>query len=94
MVLVISYDLNGRERPSAYAAVKTASKRDAISTGSLSTRSGLVETNSGPDACVDMLKPVMDANDILLVVQVRRPIKGFLTKSLWDSLNARLGHVA
>lgn len=89
MVLLISYDLNGKERPSAYAAVKNAIERNAISYRKPLFSQWLVETRSAPNAWVDMLLKVMDSNDRLLVVQVRSPYQGWLENAVWTWLEAR-----
>lgn len=89
MVLLISYDLNGRERPSSYAAVKTAIERNAISFRKPLYSQWLVETNSGPDDWVAMLRQVMDSNDSLLVVRVRWPYQGWIAENIWTWLYPR-----
>ena len=89
MVLLISYDLNGRERPSAYSAVKRLIERNALSYRKPLYSQWLVETNHGPDAWVEMLRKVMDADDGLFVVRVRRPYQGWLDRSIWPWLDAR-----
>ncbi len=89
MVLLISYDLNGKERPSAYTAVKNAIERNAISFRKPLYSQWLVESNHSPDQWVDMLRGVMDANDHLLIVRVRWPYQGWLPGALWTWLDAR-----
>lgn len=90
MVLQISYDLNGRERPSSYAAVKRAIESNAIFFRKPLYSQWLVETNSGPDQWTDMLMRVMDSNDRLLVVRrVRQPYQGWLQQDVWTWLIQR-----
>ena len=90
MVLLISYDLNGRERPSAYAAVKTAIERNAISYRKPLFSQWLVETNHDPDAWVEMLRDVMDGDDGLFVLRVRAPDQGWIDRSIWTWLSTRV----
>lgn len=89
MVLLISYDLNGRERPSEYVAVKSAIERNAISYRKPLYSQWLVETNYSPDQWADMLLAVMDVGDRLLIVEVRWPYQGWLSDALWTWLDAR-----
>lgn len=90
MVLLISYDLNGHERPSSYSAI-----RDAIVGGSISTRRPLysqwfVETHSTVLEWEQYLTPLIDTNDQLFICEVHRPRGGWLDKADWDWLNARV----
>lgn len=89
MVLLISYDLNGRERPSAYTRVKNAIERNALSYRKPLYSQWLVETNHSPDQWSDMLLTVMDADDRLLVVRVRWPYQGWLSNDVWTWLQPR-----
>lgn len=90
MVLLISYDLNGRERPSAYGSVKATIQKNAISYRRLLYSQWLVETNHGPDQWVATLRNVMDEDDGLFVVRVKRPFQGWLERGIWTWLNQRV----
>jgi hypothetical protein len=90
MVLLISYDLDGHERPSAYQAVKKRIEEAATSLRRPLYSQWLVETASSPDQWVEHLKPVIDSNDKLLVVRVQSPYQGWLPKEIWEWLSPRL----
>jgi hypothetical protein len=90
MVLLISYDLDGHERPSAYAAVKKRIEEGATSFRRPLYSQWLVETPSSPDQWFEHLKPVIDANDRLLIVRVQRPYAGWLDKEIWEWLSTRV----
>jgi hypothetical protein len=90
MVLLISYDLDGHERPSAYAAVKKRIEEGATSFRRPLYSQWLVETSSSPDQWFEHLKPVIDANDRLLIVRVQRPYAGWLDKEIWEWLSTRV----
>ena len=90
MVHMISYDLNGRERPSSYTKVKEVIERKAIDSRRPLYSQWFVQTNDSPQGWVDALKGVVDGNDRLLVCQVRRPYQGLLDPKIWDWLNPRI----
>ena len=90
MVLLISYDLNGRERPSAYEQVRRVIESNATSSVKVLYSQWLVETDGSPDWWKDQLKTVIDQNDYLFVSRVRRDeYSGWLPKSTWDWLRSR-----
>lgn len=90
MVLLISYDLDGHKRPSAYEAVKKKIEEGAASFRRPLYSQWLVETTSTPDQWTEHLKPVLDAEDKLLIVRVQRPYQGWLPKEVWEWLTPRL----
>jgi hypothetical protein len=92
MVLLISYDLVGHERPASYAAVKAYIEKEAISAIRPLYSQWFVETTSGPDAWSEALQNnnLIDANDRLFICQVRRPYQGWLAESDWQWLNQRI----
>jgi len=90
VVLLISYDLNGHERPSAYASVKKKIEDGAKSFRKPLYSQWLVETDASPDAWLEHLKPVIDANDRLFILRVQRPYSGWLDKEIWEWLSPRL----
>lgn len=90
MVLLISYDLNGHERPSAYQDVKKLIEEKAISAIKPLYSQWFVETNETPDSWVESLATVMDDDDSCFVVQVKHPYQGWLTKKHWEWLGERV----
>lgn len=90
MVLLISYDLNGHERPSAYEAVKKVITDNAIAYLKPLYSQWFVETNDSADTWVDRLKEVTDRSDRLFVCTVRRPYQGLLTDAQWKWLRERI----
>ena len=90
MVLLISYDLNGKERPSSYSIVKMTIEKNALSYRKPLYSQWLVETRHVPDLWVEMLKKVMDEDDGLLIVRVREPYSGWLDRAIWTWLSTRL----
>ncbi len=89
MVLLISYDLDGHERPSAYAAVKKRIEEGATSFRRPLYSQWLVETDASADRWFEHLKPVIDSNDRLLIVRVQGPYTGWLNKEIWEWLSPR-----
>jgi hypothetical protein len=92
MVLLISYDLNGHERPSAYAAVKQAieSGAGAGNFKKILYSQWLVDTTDSCDTWSDRIQKVADSNDRWLVMKVTPNYQGWLSKEIWDWLRARL----
>lgn len=78
MVLLISYDLNGRERPSSYTKVKAYIEKHGDSSIRPLYSQWFVETAATPDAWVDALRDnnLIDANDRLLVCKLIKPYQG------------------
>jgi hypothetical protein len=90
MVLLISYDLNGHERPDAYDDVKKVITTNAIAYLKPLYSQWFVETSEGPGTWVERLTKVIDSDDQLFVVKVTKPYQGWLTKSEWEWLDARV----
>jgi CRISPR-associated endonuclease Cas2 len=91
MVLLISYDLDHNKRPQNYERVRQLITQHAISVQKPLYSQWLVETDETPDAWTTRLRAVVaDADEFLLVVQVRRPYQGWLPSSIWDWLNERV----
>jgi hypothetical protein len=89
MVLLISYDLNGHERPSAYAAVKEMIEDKAISSKKPLYSQWFVETNDSVQSWHDSMQSVTDDNDKWFINEVTRPRQGWFAKSIWEWLNER-----
>jgi hypothetical protein len=88
-VLLISYDLNGHERPSAYAKVKTMIETQSISWAKPLYSQWFVETNDTVDTWSERMKQVTDSNDFWFICHVKSPYQGWLPQNIWDWLNAR-----
>ena len=91
MVLLISYDLNGRERPAAYERMRQYVERHAISSVRPLYSQWLVETNAGPAAWSQALRDhgVTDPDDHLFICPVTHPYQGWLPQACWVWLAAR-----
>lgn len=90
MVLLISYDLNGHERPEAYEAVKDAITTNATAYIRPLYSQWFVQTDESVDTWVDRLQAVTDRSDRLFVVKVQRPYQGLLTDKQWEWLRERV----
>lgn len=90
MVLLISYDLNGHERPEAYEDVKKVITDNSTAYIKPLYSQWFVETDDDPNTWVDWLKEVTDNNDRLFVVKVKRPYQGLLTDKQWEWLRERI----
>ena len=91
MVLLISYDLNGHERPASYTRMKQYIERHAQSAIRPLYSQWFVETTSTPQQWVDALRAnnVVDPNDAVFICTVTQPFQGLLTQADWDWLYAR-----
>lgn len=90
MVLLVSYDLNGRERPTAYAEVSKLIQSGAKSWRRPLYSQWLIETDSSPDEWQKYLRQAFDQNDLLFICRVTRPFQGWLDDADWTWLNQRL----
>lgn len=92
MVLLISYDLNGHERPSSYTRVKNYIEKHATSSMRPLYSQWFVQTSSTPQQWASALQDnnLIDANDQLFICKVARPYQGLLTEKQWDWLNPRI----
>jgi hypothetical protein len=87
---MISYDLNGHERPSAYRRVKAAIEGGAISFRRPLYSQWFVETHESPGTWNQRLAGTFDADDMLFICEVTEPTQGWLPRETWDWLNARI----
>lgn len=71
MVLLISYDLNHHERPSAYEAVEEVISANAQDYRRPLYSQWLVLTNLPQNKWLELLSSVTDRNDSLFIVPVR-----------------------
>jgi hypothetical protein len=90
MVLLISYDLKGHERPSAYQDVKRVIENNAIDYKRPLYSQWFVETSASVDTWADRLTKVIDSNDKLFICEVKGHTNGWLPKDVWEWLNARV----
>jgi hypothetical protein len=90
MVLLISYDLNGSERPNSYKAVADLIKEKAISYRRPLYSQWFVETVETPQQWSEALKTVTDSSDRWFASRVQIPYAGWLDKEIWDWLRPRL----
>ena len=90
MVILLSYDLNGHERPSTYEDVKEMIDRYAISTKKPLYSQWLIETEDTVQTWSDRMKAVTDEDDYWLIIKVQRPYQGWLPKAVWDWLDGRI----
>lgn len=89
MVLLISYDLNGHERPSAYDDVKAMLEKHAISLRKPLYSQWFVETKESVQTWHERMKRVTDDNDNWFINEVTKPRQGWFSKEIWKWLNNR-----
>jgi len=86
MVYMITYDLNstGQRYSELISAIKEASN------GCWCTywkSSYLIQSPLSPSQIADRLKPYLDSNDRLIVIEVKRNYEGWLTDDEWSYIN-------
>lgn len=86
MVYMITYDLNsaGQRYNELISAIKGASN------GRWCTywkSSYLIKSSLSPSQIADRLKPYLDSNDRLIVIEVKRNYEGWLTDDEWNYIN-------
>lgn len=89
MVILISYDLNGHERPEAYDAVKKMIQDNAKSEKKPLYSQWFVDTDDSIQTWHDRMKAVTDDNDKWFIVTVTRPRQGWFSQSIWTWLDER-----
>ena len=90
MVHLISYDLNGHERPAAYEHVKQVIEQHATAAYRVLYSQWLVETNQSSVAWWNALKEVVDRNDRVFICQVpNRACFGYLDAEAGEWLKQR-----
>ena len=92
MILLVSYDLNGHERSSAYEKVRKYIERHAISAIRPLWSQWIIQSDAGAVAWATALREngLVDADDRLLVCQVFPPYQGWLAADHWAWLNSRI----
>lgn len=84
-VYVVAYDLNKESvRPNITAEIK---KR---AWAKLSESSYAIDTNETAGQVYDSLRPMLDGNDNLYVIPLRRPYRGWGPQDVIDWLDSRL----
>lgn len=90
MVLLISYDLNGHERPAAYERVRQAIEQHATASFRVLYSQWLVDSNQSPVAWWNTLSGLLDSNDRMFITQVpNRASFGYLDPGAWEWLQQR-----
>lgn len=90
MVFLISYDLNGHERPSSYTAVERMIKEQSTSWAKPLYSQWFVDTNDSANVWHDRMEAVADSNDRWFISQVTTNHQGWLSKEVFDWLNQRV----
>ena len=89
-VLLISYDLNGHERPESYAKIKDKIEKGATSSYKLLYSQWLVETDDTPHRWVEFLSASLDGDDRMLVTRVSSDWSGWLSQQERTWLRERM----
>jgi hypothetical protein len=92
VILLVSYDLNGHERPSGYVKVRKYIERHAISAIRPLYSQWLIQSDAGPAAWAVALQQngLVDLDDRLLVCRIHPPYQGWLAADHWAWLNSRI----
>lgn len=92
MVLLLSYDLLGRERPSSYDRAREYIERHAISFERPLYSQWLIETDASAVGWRKALRDNALINDDnrLLICRVVSPYDGWLPRQYWDWLAAHI----
>lgn len=89
MVYLITYDLNNPGQN--YDAVIEAIKSASINWCSYWKSSYLIKSNiTSANAVFEKIKPHLDKNDRILVVEVKNNMQGWLEKEAWDYINGSI----
>jgi hypothetical protein len=78
---MITYDLNAAGQN--YSKVIDAIKDSASAWCSYWKSSYLIKSNLSPDQIVDKIKPYLDSNDRLIVIEVKNNYQGWLSEKQW-----------
>jgi hypothetical protein len=89
IIILLSYDLNGHERPDAYDDVKQMIVDNAISYKRPLYSQWFIETDDTVQTWHERMKEVTDDNDHWFIVKVARPRQGWFGEATWDWLNER-----
>lgn len=86
-VLLVTYDLNSPGQNHSKLLTKI---KQYPSWAQLSESSYAIETNTSPQQIFDILKPLIDKNDILYVINLKKPYAGFGSTDVNNWLDKRL----
>ena len=87
MVYVVSYDLRQARRN--YSGL-IEELRKSPSWWHFMESTWLISTSENADQVFARVKPHVDDDDYLLIVQARRPYQGWLPKEAWDWINQQV----
>lgn len=90
MVHLISYDLNGHERPAAYAKVAKIINDNAQDWMKPLYSQWFVKTELTTEQWIELLAPAFDRGDRAFVVQVQYPYTGWLTEEEHNWITANI----
>jgi hypothetical protein len=90
MVLLISYDLNGHERPSAYTAVRKLIEANSIDSRRPLFSQWFVQTDRPATWWDNAVRRVTDTDDNVFVCPVTGDYAGWLNREIWPWLRARI----
>lgn len=91
MVLLVSHDLNRHERPGAYQKIAEIIQNRARSVYRPLYSQWCVETDHSPAQWYEFLKPALDRDDGLFIVEIRRgSYYGWLSRDVWEWLELRV----
>lgn len=91
MILMISYDLNGHERPAAYEDVKKMIIAHATSFKKALYSQWFVETDEIIATWRARMKELADSDDHWFIIKVGKTNRqGWLPKAVWRWLNDRV----
>lgn len=88
MVLMITYDLNSTGQK--YEEVIKAIKDSSLEWCSYWKSSYLVKTNFNPSQFFEKLKPFIDGNDKLLIVESVKNYYGWLSEDQWKFIKENI----
>lgn len=94
MILLLSYDLIGHERPSEYKRLEEAIKKYAGDNNFVKAlySQWFVDTNLTPEAWEKIMSDATDANDCRIVVTVTKMPIGTYSSSAVDWVKRRFGY--
>ena len=85
---MITYDLNASGQ--RYDKVIEAIKASSSDWCSYWKSSYLIKSSLTPNQIVDNIKPYLDSNDSLIVIEVKNNKQGWLTKKQWEYINKNI----
>ena len=89
MLLLLGYDLNGREDPVRYRTVNEMVEAHSVSCTRPLYSTWFIETNDPVQTWHDRMRGVTDSNDRWFILPITPPRQGFLSASDVDWLRDR-----